>query len=348
MHEHVWVTADRRSEVCIVFECKAVVTEIFSVITGLGHCPEREEFYGVVFRRILGCREQIVKLLGYLLAVCRRSHAVAEVAYEVAQVLDLLLVRLVMHTIDKCLGLLARALCRSVSDALAAGRHKLRHSAIGQEHELLDEPVGLLGHLLIDIHRTALLVHLDLHLRTVEAYGSSRESLLAELGRQTMKRKDCRYYLCRDTLVSSLRLVYDLLSFLVCKSIVGIYDGLAEPLADDAAERSHLEDCRECEFLLLRTEGAEFVAELLREHRHGPVHQVYRCAALLRFFVHNRPRLHIVSDIGDMDSYLVVAVFQQLERQGVVKVLCVSRVYGECQCLAEVPATFEVLCSDLL
>ena len=163
-----------------------------------------------------------------------------------------------------------------------------------------------------------------------------------------MKRKDCRHYFYRDTLVSSLRIVYDLLSLLVCEPVVRIYDGLAEPLADDAAERSHLEDCRECELLLLRTERAELVAELLREHRHGPVHQVYRCAALLRFFVHNRPRLHIVSDIGDMHSYLVVAVFQHLERQGVVEVLCVSRVYGECQCLTEVPASLEVLCSDLL
>ena len=65
---------------------------------------------------------------------------------------------------------------------LAFHRHELCHAAVCQKHELLDKPVGLLGNLLVYIYRTALLIHLDLHLRTLETDGSGCESLLAELG----------------------------------------------------------------------------------------------------------------------------------------------------------------------
>ena len=65
---------------------------------------------------------------------------------------------------------------------LAARGDEFRHCPVGKKHELLDEPVGLLGNLLIYIHRTSLLIDFHLHFRTVEADGSGGESLLAKLG----------------------------------------------------------------------------------------------------------------------------------------------------------------------
>ena len=49
-----------------------------------------------------------------------------------------------------------------------------------------------------------------------------------------------------------------------------------------------------------------------------------------------------------MHSNLVVAVLQLDQGQGVVKVLGICRVYGECQCLTEVLTALEILIGDLL
>ena len=49
-----------------------------------------------------------------------------------------------------------------------------------------------------------------------------------------------------------------------------------------------------------------------------------------------------------MHSNLVVAVLQLDQGQGVIKVLGIGRVYGECQCLTEVLTALEILIGDLL
>ena len=156
------------------------MSQILGVIAGLGHCPQREEFDGIVFRSVLSRCKKAVEFPGYLPAVCGRSHLVAEVAYEVTQVVNLLLVWLVMHTIDKGLSRLSATLCLSLADSLAACGHKLRDRPVGKEHELLDQPVSLLGNLLIHIHRASLLIHNDLHLRSFETDGSAGKPLLPE------------------------------------------------------------------------------------------------------------------------------------------------------------------------
>ena len=46
--------------------------------------------------------------------------------------------------------------------------------AVGQQHEFLDEFVGILGHLEIGAHRVSLFVHIEAYLRPVERNGSVR------------------------------------------------------------------------------------------------------------------------------------------------------------------------------
>ena len=52
--------------------------------------------------------------------------------------------------------------------------------------------------------------------------------------------------------------------------------------------------------------------------------------------------------IGDMHADFVVSVIEFLERKGIVKVLRILRVYGECQHITEVAAALEILCGDIL
>ncbi len=72
------------------------------------------------------------------------------------------------------------------------------------------------------------------------------------------------------------------------------------------------------------------------KHRDSAVNEVDARGALLRLTVDNGAWQHIVRHIGDMHADLPVAVFQLAYGEGVVKVLGISRVYGECSDLAEV------------
>ena len=49
------------------------------------------------------------------------------------------------------------------------------------------QPVGLLAHFLVDVHRPALLIDLDLHLRAVEIHRPSLEALFLEFVRQIVE-----------------------------------------------------------------------------------------------------------------------------------------------------------------
>ena len=192
----------------IILECQTVVAEILDVVSGLGHGPEREQLDGIIFRRILGCGKQGIELSGYILSIVCRTHLIAEIAYEITQVLYLFLIRLVMHTIYE--GLCRPApLGRSIPHSLTSRSHKFRHTSVGKEHKFLDKPVGLLGHLLIHIHRASLFVDLHLHFRALEAYGPGGKPLLAKLGGKTMKGQNSLLDLLGNALMRRLRTAFD-------------------------------------------------------------------------------------------------------------------------------------------
>ena len=76
-----------------------------------------------------------------------------------------------MDSIDEGLGLLP----------FGWTSHKLGHGTIGQEHELLDQFVRLLGHLEIDAQGFALLVDLEFHLIPIEIDRPLLEASLTQL-----------------------------------------------------------------------------------------------------------------------------------------------------------------------
>ena len=254
----------------------------------------------------------------------------------------------------------------TVDKSLFLPCHKFRHASVGKQHELLDQPVGFLGNFLVDTHRTALFVHLDLHLRPFETDGSCSKPLLAQFEGKAVEGENGRFQLvrykhpfcdtfshCRAVLVSDMRRVCSpgpavspstelhfhcllpcvdyLLGSLICEPVIGIDDRPAEPLGCNPSERSDFEYSRECELRLPWTERAQLVGKFLGQHRHSPVHEIYRSAPCLGLIVHDRARVDVMGDISYMDSYFVIAVFEGSERKGVIEVLGVSRVYSECE-----------------
>ena len=255
MHHHIRITAYRRGEMSVIREGKAVVAYVIHIVAGLRHSSEGEQLYRSEGRRFAGLVKEGVEGFGNLLPVAGRSHLEAEVAGKVAQGAQLFLIRLVVHPVNE--GFLA-FLC-----------HELRHSLVGQEHEFLDEPVGLEGSLLIDIDRLAFFVHQHLHLRSLETDGAGCKALLAQLGGQFVQNKHSLANLLRNrtgregrtlvrlSLVRRLHIVLALdysLRAVVVETVVRTYHGAAEPAADYPCQRSEFENGRKSQFLLARTQ----------------------------------------------------------------------------------------------
>ncbi len=138
----------------------------------------------------------------------------------------------------------------------------------------------------------------------------------------------------------------DLLGLLVVKAVVGIYDGAAVPLAQHAGLVVQLEDRRIAELVLVRTQRAELVAEVLRQHRHRAVHQIHRSGAVVGLLVHNVAGLDVERHVGDVDAHLVAPFVQLDEGNCVVEVFGIGRVDGEGRHLAVVLAPRDLSLGD--
>ena len=294
---------------------------VVSAVARPGHRAQRQDLQSALLRLALGLLQEVVEAAHSLLSVLGRTHSVAEDLGERPQRIELLGVGSLVDTVDE----------RRLLERRQLAGDKLRHPLVGQQHKLLDEPVALLGDPLPHLYRTAFLVDLDLHLRPLEVHRAVVETVLAKDGGKVVQLAD---------LGSQRPLVRldDLLGLVIVETVVRIDDGAAVPLAVNLGVVVQLEYRRIAELVLVRTQRAELVAEVLRQHRHGAVHKIYRSGAVVGLLVDNVARLHIESDVGDMYSHLVAALTQLHERNGVVEVLGVGRVDGEGSDLAVVLA----------
>ena len=163
----VRIAADRGSEMRVELEREAVVADVVGGVDRLGHRAQGDHLEGVAFRCALCLGKQGVQGLGDLPSVAARPELEAEVADELAEARDLLRVRLAVYTVDKGLGLLV-----GLAVHPAGSGDELGHGTVRKKHELLDQPVGLLGDFLVNPDRLSGRIHLDFHLRTLETDGS--------------------------------------------------------------------------------------------------------------------------------------------------------------------------------
>ena len=235
----VRVAADRGGEMCIELERQAVVADVVGAVAGLGHRPQGEVLHGGELRLALRAVQQLVESLRGRadVAVLVGRNLVAEALGESIEVLELDLIRLAVDTVDEGLGVLLRHAVH-----LPAGGHELRDRAVRQQHELLDQPVGLLRNLLVHADRLALLVHLDLHLRPVEIDRPRLPLVLLHNRSKFVEGGDgldeCRF-------AGGIFFFYDGLRLVVVEPVVGVNDGAADPAGADFGLRRHLEDGRE-------------------------------------------------------------------------------------------------------
>ena len=167
MDHGIRIPSYRRREVSIIVESQSEVSYIVRGILCLHHRSQRNSLYELCLALAFHLVHKGVQspCRGPLRA--RRLQLIAELRRELAQVLELLRIRVVVYTVRKRLGLLA----------LRHLAHAFSHSLVSQKHKLLDEFVGILGSFEVAADRLSLLVDVEVQLLCIELHATILEPL---------------------------------------------------------------------------------------------------------------------------------------------------------------------------
>ena len=261
----------------------------------------------------------------------RRAERVAEARDELLELLDLQQVGLLVNAIQPGPALLLEV---------------VGHGLVGQQHELLDEPVRDVALGDDDVLDPPGLVHQHFGLRQVEVHRPSAPPPAVEdpeqLVHQIEQRQQRRVAGARRRVAGGENRV----DVRVGHPLVAVDDPVVELHADDVAVASDLHQARLHQPIHVRLERAQSRRQLRRKHVDGPFREIDRRAALVRLGVERAALLDVVRDVGDVHAQPVVPVGQPLERDRIVEVARVLAVDGHRRLRPEVGAAIEVARPD--
>ena len=366
MKHKVGVTSYGRGEVRIVLEGQAVVTDVVHAVAGLHHGTQCYHLYDVLLGLAVHVGQHLVEVLGDFPFGSLSLQTVAELAHEVAQAHQFGGVGHIVYAVRN-------HLCLLVLGHLA---YAFRHGTVGQEHEFLDEFVGILGHLEVHAGGLALLVNVEAHLASVEIHGTALETASAQFLGHAVKHKQqfallgaggegCggdvvfygHKYIAGSIVVlfaCLVLLLQNLLDLSVTETAVAPCYRVQNLIVLHLGLLVHLEDDAEGKFVFVGAQGAEVVAQAFRQHGYGAVYQVDTGATLQGLLVYGRTLGDIVAHVRYVHTHFVerlarvATVLQHLYADGIVKVLGIVRVYGEGEHVAHVAAAVDFLLGNLL
>ena len=221
VHHQVRVAANRRGEVRIAIEAKAVVTDMRRGIACLSHRADSEHRQHILLGLTLDISEQGIEALSDDGASALDLELVTKATHVVGQRTELLLIGRFVDTVDE--GRLATTpQAKGRADILASRLgYTLSDRAIGQQHEFLDELVG--GLALLDIYREglAVFVQLEADFGAVKGDTPDLEATCTELLREAVERQDS---LC----MVALPRLDDLLRLLIGEAALATDDGASD------------------------------------------------------------------------------------------------------------------------
>mmetsp|Transcript_84589 Transcript_84589/g.252062 ORF Transcript_84589/g.252062 Transcript_84589/m.252062 type:complete len:420 (-) Transcript_84589:558-1817(-) len=194
----------------------------------------------------------------------------------------------------------------------------LRHAPVREEHELLNDPVRGRVFLEVVARRDAVLAlsRVEDHLLLGDGEGSAGETTPAHLPTHVVQQENIILDLLPrvstvDRRPVDLLAIQHLLHFIVIQAAARSHGRLFEPRCRVSAQLARVkvqpEEDREGQLRLIWVEGAQKVAQAVRQHRHHTVDQVDRRCPALSLCVRDAAELEEVSDVGyvDADLYLV-------------------------------------------
>ena len=343
VHHGVGITPYGAGKVGVIVESQSVVAYVVHTVARLHHGPQGHGLYQVLLLGAGTLLHERVEALGEGSFGARRLELVAELDHKLAQGLQFGGVGHVVHTVRQRLGL----------DALLHTSHTLGHGAVGQEHELLDELVGVFRHLEVAACGLACLVHVEVEFLALKLHGAVLEALGTEQLGESVERDELAGQLalvaalagrgCRLSGAVHHPIVFQyLLHLLIGKAPTAPYHGMYQSPALHLRLIVHLKHRAEAQLVLVGPQRADVVAEALGQHGDGTVYEIDAGGPFLRLLVDDGALLHIVRHIGYVHAHLPEAVVELAYGEGIVEVLGIVRVDGEGAHAAEVLASLQV------
>ena len=321
----VRIASDRGGEVTVVLRREAEVTGALGGVAGLLEGAERHRLDDRLLRGADDGIEELLHLLRADALVIADTDEVAEVLDGEAELLELLGIRLLVYTEDE----------RNLLPEEVLG-----DGFIGREHEVLDQHMGFVSLVWVNVGDMALCIEDDLRLREVEVDAATLVAALPEELRQLVHALEqwlIRQVGCDVLAVRELRVREDRVHAAVAHALVGADDRLTDFVVQNLTARVDVHDAGEGQAILLRVQGADAVAEHTWQHRDHAVREVDGGAAVQGFLIDQRVLLHIFRDIRDVDiESVLLRRLVVLEGNGVVEVLRVLAVDGDGGELTEV------------
>src|SRR3712207_676257 len=224
----VGVAAYGGGKVGVVVEGQPEVADVVGGVLGFHHGPERHGLYYFALAFAFDVVHELVNALGHGALGAIGLYFVAEFGDELAQRLHFLWVGIVVNAVGK-------GLCLAPFLYFSEG---LGHGAVGQQHEFLDELVGVLGALEVAAGGLSLFVDVEMELLSVEFHGAVLESFATQLLGQSVEEDEQLGVL---TLVAALGSGWGGLSravddAVVLKDLLYFLVGVAAVAADDGVD----------------------------------------------------------------------------------------------------------------
>ncbi len=265
----------------------------------------------------MGCSDTSELFTGRKVPAPTCRQTVSHTFLESCQCLKFLFVRFVVDAIDHC---------------LARPRHLFGYGTVGKQHKLFNQVVGGLRRGEKDLNRIALLIESEVYFVLLHNECALLFSFAAQYNGKVIERDEGLL----QRFVRRCLAVQYVLCLLVCQPVIGADDGAADLGAHNLCLRSERKDDGHTEFVLVRTQRTQVVAQFFRQHRDNAVHKINAGRFLVSLPVNVIPGQDVMRHIGYMHADAVIAVIRWLKRQRIVKVLGFGGVNGKSECLAEV------------
>ena len=177
VHHRVGIAADGRCEVGVIVEAEAEVSDVVRRVFGLHHGTQGHALYQLALALAIHVVHQLVDALDHRLARAVGLHLQAEVDDELSERLHLLRIRVVVDTIGEHLGFLT----------LRHAAYALGNGTVGQQHELLNELVGILRALEVAACGVSLLIDIEVQFLSVKLHRAILEAALAQFLGQSVE-----------------------------------------------------------------------------------------------------------------------------------------------------------------
>ena len=225
----------------------------------------------------------------------------------------------------------------AIEQRQAVFSRKARHTFVRRQHEILDHHLRLAALTGDDFHRLAVFIQHKARFLDFKINAALRLPARAQFPGQNahlVKRVRHGGHRVRLLLASVKQRVHIVVHQPRLAARDGSGDALVHhtPRVVDFHQRGHRE------FILVRPQRTNAVAELLRQHRQHAPRQIDARAARKRFAIQRRSRPDVVPDVRDMHAEAHMAVFKLLKAHRVVEVLCIAPVNGERQQMAQILA----------